>query len=182
MSIIPKSKPQAKATEITKLIPKSIAEQYPVILVGVRGYYRDTMGAVGKNDRGLYDDAIFVVAPDCFASFNANTDPSAFKKGVSALNPGVHLYKKGKHKIASPNGYAAFRPATKDEGLPVTRDGQGQSIGYAINIHRGGNNGTSSLGCQTIPPAQWDAFKSLVYALMDKNGQKVIPYVLTEGV
>jgi len=182
MSIIPKSKPQAKAAEITKRIPKAIAEQYPVILVGVRGYYRDTMGIAGRNDRGIYDDAIFVIAPDCFASFNANTDPSAhYKKGVSVLNLGVHLYKKGKHKINSPNGYAAFRPATKDEGLPVTRDGQGQSIGYAINIHRGGNSGTSSLGCQTIPPAQWDAFKSLVYALMDKYGQKVIPYVLTEA-
>lgn len=177
--MIPKSKPQAKAAEITKLIPQAVADQYPVILVGVRGYYRDTMGAVGKNDRGIYDDAIFVIAPDCFASFNANTDPSAFKPNVSSLKLGVHLYKKGKHKISSPNGYAAFRPATKDEGLPVTRDGVGDSIGYAINIHKGGYNGTSSLGCQTIPPSQWESFRSLVYSLMDKNGQKIIPYVLT---
>jgi lysozyme len=179
MSIIPKSKPQAKAQEITKLIPKDIAEKYAVVLVGVRGYYLDTMGAVGKNDRGIYDDAMFLVTPDTFASFNANTDPSAFKTGVSVLKKGVHLYRKGKHKINSPNGYAAFRPATKDEGLPVTRDGQGDSIGYAINIHKGSNTGTSSLGCQTIPPAQWEAFRAITYAAMDKAGQKIIPYILT---
>lgn len=85
MSIIPKSKPQAKAQEITKRIPKDIAEKYAVVLVGVRGYYLDSMGTVGKNDRGIYDDAIFLVTPDTFASFNANTDPSAFKTGVSVL-------------------------------------------------------------------------------------------------
>ena len=179
MSIIPKSKPQAKAQEITKLVPKDIAEKYAVVLVGVRGYYLDTMGKKGVNDRGIYDDAMFLITPDTFASFNANTDPSAFRKGVSVLKKGVHFYNKGKHKINSPKGYAAFRPATKDEGLPVTRDGQGDSIGYAINIHKGSNTGTSSLGCQTIPPAQWEAFRAITYAAMDKAGQKIIPYVLT---
>ena len=150
-----------------------------VFNLAVRGYRFKTMGNPERNDVGIFDDAFFLVTPDGFYPENANTDPSAFKKGVSVLNLGVHLYKKGKHKIASPNGYAAFRPATKDEGLPVTRDGQGQSIGYAINIHRGGNYTTSSLGCQTIPPAQWEAFRSLVYSLMDRNGQKTVPYVLT---
>jgi len=178
MSIIPKSTPQAKRADIEKLIPQEIREQYKAVLVGIRGYYRDTMGAAGKNDRGIYDDAIFIVAPDCFVAYNANTDPSAWKKNVSSLKLGTHLYRKGKHKIASPNGYAAFRPATKDEGLPVTRDGVGDSIGYAINIHRGGVNGTSSLGCQTIPPHQWQSFKATAYLQMDKHGQSVIPYVL----
>ena len=179
MSILPRSKPQAKAAEITKLIPRDIATDYKVILVGVRGYYKDSMGVPGKNDRSIYDDAIFLVTPDTFASFNANTDPSIFRKGIASLKPGVHIYRKGKHKINSPNGYPAFRPATKNEGLPVTRDGEGDSIGYAINIHRGSINGTSSLGCQTIPPAQWEAFRSLVYTAMDRAGQKTIPYVLT---
>jgi len=181
MSILPKSRPQATRAQIERLIPKSVKDAYTVILVAVRGYYRDTMGKTGVNDRGIYDDAIFIVSPDCFIAYNANTDPSAWKPNVSSLKLGTHLYRKGKHKIASPNGYAAFRPATKDEGLPVTRDGVGDSIGYAINIHRGGNTGTSSLGCQTLPPSQWDSFKSTAYLQMDKYGQKVIPYVLTEA-
>ena len=179
MKIIPNSRPQAKRADIEKLIPKNIRNQYSVFLVGIRGYYLNSMGVKGKNDRGLYDDAIFIVAPDCFIAFNANTDPSAYKKNVSSLKLGTHLYRKGKHKIKSPNGYPAFRPATKDEGLPVTRDGVGDSIGYAINIHKGSNSGTSSLGCQTIPPAQWESFRSTAYAQMDKYGQKVIPYVLS---
>jgi lysozyme len=94
------------------------------------------------------------------------------------LSPGVHLYRKGKHKIASPLGYAAFRPANANEELPVTRSGK-PSVGVAINIHKGGVNGTSSLGCQTIPPAQWESFRSTVYMLMDRYDQSVIPYVLT---
>jgi len=179
MRIIPKSTPQAKVREIAKLIPKNIAENYSVVIVGVRGYYLDTMGEKGKNDRGIYDDAIFVIAPDCFVAFNANTDPSVFRRNVSSLKPGTHFYRKGRHKINSPNGYPAFRPATKDEGLPVTRDGVGDSIGYAINIHKGSNTSTSSLGCQTIPPAQWDSFRSVTYLQMDKYGQKIIPYILT---
>jgi len=181
MSITPPSRPQATPGEIIVKIPTSVKHKYKVILVGVRGYYRDSMGEVGKNDRGIYDDAMFVIAPDFFGSWNANTDPSYSdrqKPDVSVLSPGVHLYKKGKHKIASPLGYAAFRPATPNEELPVTRSGK-PSFGVAINIHKGGINGTSSLGCQTIPPDQWDSFRSTVYMLMDRYDQSVIPYVLT---
>lgn len=179
MNIKPASRPRASKADITAKIPPATAAAYPVMLVGVRAYYRDTMGASGKNDRGIYDDAIFIIAPDTFAAYNANTDPSLYRKGIASLKLGVHLYRKGKHKINSPNGYPAFRPATKDEGLPVTRDAQGDSIGYAINIHRGGWNSTSSLGCQTIPPDQWESFRSTVYMLMDRYNQKTIPYILT---
>ena len=181
--MIPKSKPQAKAAEITKLIPKAIADQYPVILIGVRGYYRDSMGVAGKNDRGIYDDAIFVVAPDCFASFNANTDPSVIRQGIATLVPGVHLYRPGNHGISRPGGgYPAFRPATKNEELPVTRDGVAVPWpGVAINIHRGGNTTTSSEGCQTVPPKQWDAFHALLTKELKAAGQKTFPYILLEG-
>lgn len=159
-------------------------DQYAVVLLGVRGYYLSSMGKPGVNDRGIYDDAIFVVSPNAFAGFNANTDPSVYRKGIATLVPGVHFYRKGKHGITKPGGgYPAFRPATPDEELTVTRDGQtGLSKGVAINIHRGGRNSTSSLGCQTIHPDQWDAFQQLAYAEMDRAGQKVVPYVLIEGV
>lgn len=154
---------------------------HPVALLGSRGYYRDTMGKPGKNDRGIYDDAIFVSSPNGCYSFNANTDPSPWRPGVASLVPGVHNYRKGRHGISRGPGYPALRPATPGEALPVRRDGQrGTSEGIAINIHRGGRNTTSSLGCQTIHPDQWGAFIALVYAEMDRHGQKTVPYLLIE--
>lgn len=188
MNMIPRSHPMANQALVEALAVKALTAAGntaipPMFLVGVRGYYRDTMGEPGKNDRGIYDDAIFVVGPDTFASFNANTDPSAFKRGVASLIPGVHWYRPGNHGISRPGGgYPAFRPATKNEALPVRRDGQPEiSEGIAINIHRGSTSGTSSLGCQTIPPAQWDAFRSLVMLQLKKTGMKMFPYVLIDG-
>lgn len=153
----------------------------PVALLGVRGYFRDTLGAPGRNDRGIYDDAIFVLGPNAFASFTANTDPSVNRDGVAVLLPGVHPYRKGNHGISRGGGYPALRPATKDEALPVMRDGQREtSLGYAINIHRGSYNSTSSLGCQTIYPPQWAEFIGLVYGEMDRAGVRTVPYLLIE--
>lgn len=161
-------------------------EQLPIMfLLGVRGYYQDSMGKVGANDRGIYDDGIFVVSPDSFAAFNANVDPSAFRPGIATLLPGWHPYKPGNHGITRPGGgYPAFRPATKDESLPVSRDGETGSSnrdGVAINIHRGGRNTTSSEGCQTLHPDQWDAFYSLVRTEMQRAKLKQFWYGLIEG-
>jgi lysozyme len=159
--------------------------RYPVFLIGFRGYYQDTMGKPGVNDRGIYDDAICVVAPEAFLTFNGNTDPSRFRPGIATLVPGVHMYRRGKHGITThaDGGYPAFRPATKSEALPVTRDGQeGIKEGIAINIHKGGYGTTSSEGCQTVHPDQWLDFQGVVYKLMDAYGQDKIPYVLIEWV
>lgn len=181
MSLTPKSRPNASRAAVEKIVRQS-GVAHEVVLVGIRGYYLDTMGKAGVNDRGIYDDAIIVISPNAFAAFNANTDPSIHRPGIATLVPGVHMYRKGKHGISRPGGgYPAFRPATPDEGLPVTRDGQhGTKRGIAINIHKGSRNSTSSLGCQTIHPDQWEAFRSLAYAEMDRHGQKLIPYVLVE--
>lgn len=178
--ILPASRPQQAKSKTQALLTKArVADA--VALVGVRGYYRDTMGVPGENDRGIYDDAIFFVSPNAYATFNANTDPSVTRPGIAVLKSGVHRYRKGKHGLTKPGGgYPALRPANPAEELPVTRDGQGDSMGVAINIHRGSYNTTSSLGCQTIYPAQWEAFISLVYSEMDRTGQKTIPYLLVE--
>jgi hypothetical protein len=174
------TKPKLKLDEALKYIQEPTHEVY---LIGIRGYYLDTMGKEGKNDRGIYDDAICLVAPNLFLTFNANTDPSVYKPGIASLLPGTHLYKKGLHKITGPHPYPALRPASPDESVPVTRDGQmGTSKGIAINIHRGGYNTTSSEGCQTIHPDQWPEFIYAVYKQMDQFGQKVIPYYLVENL
>lgn len=159
-------------------MPESVKVSDPVMIVGVRGYYEDSMGKPGQNDRGIYDDAIFVIGPGVFRSFNANTDPSIHRRGIAVLKPGVHPYKKGMHK----GKYWALRPATAGEKLPVTRDGiEVPWPGVAINIHKGGKNSTSSEGCQTLYPNQWQEFIGLVYDLMARHKQPVVPYVLVEG-
>jgi lysozyme len=162
------------------------SEQFPEFYVlGVRGYYRDTMGKAGVNDRGIYDDAMFVVGPETFVAFNANTDPSMFRKGVASLIPGWYPFRPGNHGISRPGGgYPAFRPATKGEALPVIRDGEdGRSKrdGVAINIHKGGYNTTSSEGCQTIYPPEWPAFHALVHMELKRAGLKRFWYGLLDG-
>ena len=162
------------------------AEPFPeMLVVGVRGYYRDSMGKRGGNDREIYDDALFVIGANTLASFNANTDPSAWREGVASLLTGCHPYRPGNHGISRPGGgYPAFRPATNGEALPVSRDGEtGRSKrdGVAINIHRGGRNSTSSLGCQTIHPDQWDAFYSVTRLEMKRAGLVRFWYVLLDG-
>lgn len=163
-----------------------LADPYNIIeaayAVAIRGYYKETMGKAGQNDRGIYDDCIALVGLNYFKTFNANTDPSRFKPGIATLLPGLHYYKRGKHGISRPGGgYDAFRPDTPDESLPVKRDGKaGQFKGIAINIHAGGYNSTSSEGCQTIHPDQWKEFQRDAYKLMQDEGQRRFPYLLIE--
>lgn len=166
-----------------------LTHQKYVFIIAFRGYYMDTMGVPGKNDRGIYDDCICVASNSVFMTFNGNTDPSRFRpatkdqQGVATLIPGVYPYRKGKHGIAThtDGGYWAFRPATKNEAVPVTRDGQtGTFEGIAINIHKGGYGTTSSEGCQTIHPDQWNDFRDTVYDLMAQCNQDKILYVLAD--
>jgi hypothetical protein len=182
--MIPRNRPQQKRQDTERQL-KSAGVSDPVCLVGIRGYYRDTMGAFGKQDRGIYDDAIILVSPNVHAAFNANVDPSAYgrnpkiNKGYASLKSGVYRYKLGKHGIRSGNPYKALV-----QGAPVTvqRDGGDEETGYfGINIHRGGLRSTSSEGCQTIPPSQWDAFISLTESEMKRNNAKTLSYVLVNN-
>lgn len=187
MSVKPKSKPTLKAEDVLKIL-KANKVTDKVCLVGVRGYYLDSMGAKGKNDRGVYDDAFFWVSPEGVISFNGNCDASKYRKGkgsgsekgMASLNPGVWRYKTGIHYGANP--HPAFRQAAN---VSITRDGTNGNyqdvLTTSINIHKGGANGTSSLGCQTVPSEQWAAFKELGYLLLKKYGlEKNFPYLLIE--
>ncbi len=195
--ILPKAKPRLTQADLAaKLKPYNIDRaKHPLIVVGIRGYYMDTMGKPGVNDRGIYDDAIFIDSPDGFASFNGNTDPSRIRagsgfgstKGMAKLNAGAWFA----HKLDFHGSkvYGPYRAICQRLGkVTVTRDGNPpyQDTGnFGINIHKGSFNGTSSEGCQTIHPDQWDSFIAMAKDLAkryyaDKWENSVIPYILIE--
>lgn len=188
--MLPPAKPRLSSTKLRELISRFQIDRdkYPMVLVGIRGYYRDTMGAKGKNDRGIYDDAMFIDTPNCTVSFNANTDPSVTKPGRAVLVPGVYYA----HRFDTHYGSASQYPAIcqRADSVWVLRDGKKEKeegkVGTGINIHRGGLKTTSSLGCQTIPPTQWQGFYSLakseaVRLYGERWNRVVIPYVLLEN-
>lgn len=215
--LIPGNLPQADAAHIRLARERALAEDRgimdlpalrsmcPVMVVAVRGYFRDTLGAVGMNDVGVFDDAAFLVAGDKVHRFNWNTDPSktgwntALGKPYAMLCPGIWPFLPGPHKGKGPAWRQPEEERAKAAGLgrffsdgraagefAVYRDRRGMphedspvEKGYfAINIHWGGETGTSSWGCQTAPPVQWKEFLRLSYALA--KGQPFLPYLLMD--
>lgn len=177
--MIPSSKPKITPEAATEILRQRNVGG--VAIIGIRGYYRDTMGKTGENDRGIYDDAIILISPTAYATFNANTDPTITRKGVAVLKPGVWWYKIGIHGLSKPAArrYKALVQAAK---VTVVRDGKGEDTGmFGINIHRGARASTSSLGCQTIPPDQWPSFIGLVEGEMKRHSLKTTPYILIDG-
>jgi len=154
--------PQLPERDVRSILTANRCDESVFAMVAIRGYYLDSMGVAGVNDRGVFDDAIFLVFPRGVIAFQANTDPSRQRAGIATLVPGIHRYGKGDHK-----GTRAFRQC---EEVTVTRDGQkSPDRGYfGINIHSGGIHNTSSEGCQTIPAGQWPQFRNLAYDLLDE--------------
>lgn len=175
--IIPPSRPRETREEVEKIIAASGVVS-DVVIVGVRGYYRNSMGKPGANDRGIYDDAIFVVSPEAFAAFNANCDPSIFKKDIATLKPGVYQCVKWKH-----HGKVVVCDALQIVRDVLTRDGEtGEFVGrHGINFHYGSDGATWSEGCQTVPKSQFQAFITLVYSEMNRHAMATIPYILVEN-
>lgn len=139
------------------------------------------MRSVGRNDRGIYDDALFLVSLDACVAFNANVDPSVSRPGIAVLQPGAYRYKVGVHGLSKP---AAQRYTALVQAGPVriARDGGAVESGrFGINIHKGSRTSTSSAGCQTLPPDQWPAFIALVQSELKRSGAKELPYVLIEA-
>ena len=52
---------------------------------------------------------------------------------------------------------------------------------FAINIHSGGENTTSSWGCQTLPPEQFAPFIARAWSETLSANQHRIPYLLVDG-
>lgn len=191
MQIIPPKRPQLTSSELEALItPYAIDRgKFPLLAVGIRGYYQDSMGVPDTNDRGIYDDAIFITAPGVMAAFNGNTDPSVYRagigtgssKGMASLNAGIWFaHRFGQHKKAYLALCQLAGPVT------VTRDGNppyADTGMFGINIHKGSYTTTSSEGCQTIHPDQWDEFIDLAQQLAKQYyGENwlscTIPYIL----
>jgi lysozyme len=177
MSITPPSRPRLTRPELEERIRAAFpGRELPAFyLCGIRGYYTTTMGGPG-NDRGIYDDALFVVSPNAFAAFNANTDPSAHRPGIASLEPGWYdSYQFDRHNGSAPHAAICQRKGPvvvrrdETENVPKgTKDERGECLGsglwvgmFGINNHMGGVNGTSSLGCLTVPRHQWPAYYSL---------------------
>lgn len=178
-AILPAARPRISREKI-QLILAQHRVAAPVALVGIRGYYRDTMGKHGANDRGIYDDAICLISKDAFVAFNANVDPSVHRRAIAVLQPGVWTYQLGIHGLSKPKEQR-YRALIQAAAVTVLRDGGKGDYGwFGINIHRGGRTTTSSLGCQTLPPDQWPAFIALVEAEMKRAGVSELKYVLTE--
>lgn len=194
-AIVPASRPRMSYSDVVKLTAHLGLDPMkdPVFVVGMRGYYRDTLGVPGVNDRGIYDDALFLISPAFFGSYNANSDPSRVRKGsgkgaekgMASLNTGLWRV----HRFDRHNGkYLAL--CQRLGSVEVTRDGKTQDykdVGqFGINIHNGGWRTTSSLGCQTIHPSQWE---SLISSAVDQakrhHGVKwdkvAIPYALIDA-
>jgi lysozyme len=183
MQMLPGNKPQLKKEDAVRLLDTWDIKKYPVKLLGIRGYFKKTMGDPNKNDINIYDDAIFIVSANHYSSWNANTDPSRMIKDVAVLKPGgPYIYKVGLHGISGPNPYEALR---QYGNVTVIRNGTVEVTDsprnrFYIDIHRGGYNITSSLGCQTIHPDQWFDFLKTVKAQLKANNQDYIPYCLVE--
>ncbi len=150
-----------------------------VCIIGLRGFYNPQ-----SNSRGLYDDAIFIVGPNgAVRGFTANTDSSTYRERIATLKTGVWLYKVGIHGLSKPKAQQ-YRALVQAAQVTVLRDGaqyaetRTDTGWFGINIHRGGLTGTSSLGCQTIHPRQWDEFLSEVEKRMKACNQTTIKYIL----
>lgn len=170
------TRPTVDKSLIESLVREKSLYDDRLSIIGIRGFFSV------KNDRGVYDDAHFLVSPGNIIPFNANTDPSRYGmnhnvgKGMAVLQYGVWLYKVGLHGIKRGNPYKALVQAEK---VTVIRDGGLKESGFfGINIHKGSNRSTSSEGCQTIPPEQWDDYIEFVRHEMNKYEQKIVQYCL----
>lgn len=189
---IPKSKPQATRQLVLAKAALAWAQEYsikppPAIFVlAVRGYYANSLGGPG-NDLGMYDDAFFIVDAKSMSAWNGNTDPSRYGlrpeggRHMARLKTGCWWFRPLTHR----RKYQAFgqgsSPVTverikSDGSIAITESGQ-----FGINLHRGGINGTSSEGCCTLPPDQWEDFRSELNRVLSLAGLNKFSFLLIDG-
>ena len=169
-------KPKLTRAELTAELQKLDIDLYKegFVIVGWRGYYKNTLGKPNVNDRGIYDDAIFVISDKFYVAYQANTDPAKHRRGIATLIPGVYDCVKWKHH----GKYWALQiieDRLKRDGIDSIDVGR-----HGINIHYGSETATWSEGCQTLRKSDWEHFQPLVYDLMKIYKKNVVKYVLIE--
>ena len=176
----PSKRPSFTREQAKALLSDFNLSKEPVVILGFRGYYLDSVGEKGKNDRGVYDDAIIITSDKCHSTYNANTDPSLYKSGIASLVPGKYLYKIGVHGLSRPKAQQ-YEALVQAEPVIVARDdGQTEEGWFGINIHKGYNTTTGSAGCQTIAPDQWKAFIETIKQQLVFYKRKVVTYLLLD--
>ncbi|HYD12743.1 MAG TPA: glycosyl hydrolase 108 family protein [Allosphingosinicella sp.] len=160
-------------------------ETTPFVIGGLRGNFPKSMGPTAGNDRDTYDDGFFILTATFFRTYNGNSDPSGRKTGRASLVPGVYpVYKFDTHR-GTKRQYPAI--CQRRGEVTVLRDGNPPRLDtgshFGINIHEGGNWGTSSLGCQTLPNDQWEGFyadakREAMAVYGDRWDDETITYVL----
>ena len=177
--MIPTSRPKQSKADTFELIRDVDA---PVIILGVRGYYRAFGKDPLRNEINVYDDALFVWSENGYMTFNANTDPSISRPRVAKLKPGIWQYRLGTHNISKPKS-SQYPALVQAAPVTVIRQNAGEDTGwFGINIHRGGRSTTSSLGCVTLPVLQWTQFYETVKGEMARAKVSRVPFVLVENV
>lgn len=175
-------------------------------VLAVRGYYLEK-GQAGSNDRSIWDDAFFIVGPSGeYLAFNGNTDPNGYRpghgtgedvKGMATLKVGLWKYTIGTHRNLYPAGvqakpFTVLRDAdayvSKEKTVMVKGRAYYEETGYfGINNHPGAGSDinargqTSSLGCQTIFPPQWQEYIGTIVELMKKHNVSTYDYALHEN-
>lgn len=154
-------------------------DQSAISLVGIRGYYKKTLGNPEENDRTLYDDALIITdkTGTVYETFNFNCDPSISKTGVAVLL-GNESYNVVKHKHKGKyDALQIVQDKLKRDGWRTVDIGR-----HGINFHKDADDRSKySLGCQTLPKSQWDNFIALVYRLMSERRQPQIKYFLIDN-
>lgn len=180
------SRPQIKDAETDKLAARFFTSEIPkVLVIGIRGYFRDSVGKAGQNDLGVWDDAVLVYENGTLRkTFNGNTDPSKVNADLAMLDTGIYQFYKGIHR----SRISAFRAYPEGVRLKCKRQNS-KGVWYeswcsAINFHDGGLNDTWSAGCQTVinqgVHRQFIEFRTLVYSLMDASKLKTFTYLLID--
>lgn len=107
--IIPPNRPRIGRADAEKIAYAYSVQYEPLLLLGIEGYYEDSMGKPDVNDRGIYDDCLVLLTPEAgsewetrgkprgfdgdlptsgrmprgvYTTFNFNTDPSRYRPGT----------------------------------------------------------------------------------------------------